>query len=53
MPHPLVDQLRFTRREWLRALAGVSDEDAGQRLLPMNSIRPIGFRPRRSGENPT
>jgi hypothetical protein len=23
MPHPLVDQLRFTRREWLRALDGV------------------------------
>ena len=38
MPHPLVDQLRFTRSEWLRALDGVSDEDARQRLLPMNSI---------------
>lgn len=38
MPHPLVDQLRFTRREWLRALDGVSDEDARQRLLPMNAI---------------
>lgn len=38
MPHPLVDQLRFTRREWLRALDGVSDEDAGKRLLPMNSV---------------
>lgn len=38
MTHPLVDQLRFTRSEWLRALDGVSDEDAVQRLLPMNSI---------------
>lgn len=38
MPHPLVDQLRFTRREWLRALDGVPEEDACRRLLPMNSI---------------
>lgn len=38
MTHPLVEQLRFTRSEWLRALDGVSDEDARQRLLPMNSI---------------
>ncbi|MFN8466698.1 MAG: DinB family protein [Caldilineaceae bacterium] len=38
MAHPLVDQLRFTRREWLRALEGVSEEDACKRLLPMNSI---------------
>lgn len=26
MPHPLVLQLRFTRREFQRALAGLSDE---------------------------
>ena len=38
MPHPLVDQLRFTRSEWLRALAGVTEEDASRRLPPMNCI---------------
>ena len=38
MPHPLVDQLRFTRSEWLRALDGVTEEDAVKRMLPMNSI---------------
>jgi len=38
MTHPLVLQLRFTRREWLRALNGVSEEDAVRRLLPSNSI---------------
>ncbi len=36
--HPLVVQLRFVRSEWLRALDGVSDEDARRRLLPMNCI---------------
>lgn len=38
MPHPLVTQLRFTRSEWLRALQGVEDSDARQRIGPMNSI---------------
>ena len=38
MPHPLVLQLRFTRREFTRALAGLTDADARQRLMPMNSI---------------
>ena len=38
MTHPLIDQLRFTRNEWLRALDGINDEDARKRLLPMNSI---------------
>ena len=38
MTHPLIDQLRFTRSEWLRALEGVTEEDAVKRLLPMNSI---------------
>jgi uncharacterized damage-inducible protein DinB len=38
MTHPLIDQLRFTRSEWLRALEDVSEEDAARRLLPMNSI---------------
>lgn len=38
MPHPLVDQLRFTRAEFLRGVKGVSDEDAARRLLPMNCL---------------
>ncbi len=38
MPHPLVDQLRFTRTEWLRALRGVREADGLRRLEPMNSI---------------
>ncbi len=38
MTAPLVDQLRFTRTEWLRALRGVSEEDGVRRLMPMNSI---------------
>jgi hypothetical protein len=38
MPHPLVEQLRFTRAEWQRALRGVSEEDGYRRLEPMNSI---------------
>ena len=38
MPHPLVDQLRFTRSEWLRALRGTPEDDGLRRLEPMNSI---------------
>lgn len=38
MAHPLVDQLRFTRSEFRRALAGLSDADARQRIMPMNCI---------------
>ena len=38
MAHPRVEQLRFTRAEWQRGLAGLSEEDAIRRLLPMNSI---------------
>lgn len=38
MPHPLVDQLRFTRSEWLRALRGTPEADGLRRLEPMNSI---------------
>jgi hypothetical protein len=38
MTHPLVDQLRFTRREWLRGLAGVSEEDGARHFGPMNCI---------------
>jgi len=38
MAHPLVDQLRFTRGEWLRALDGIPEADGVTRLEPMNSI---------------
>lgn len=38
MPHPLVDQFRFTRHEWLRGLEGVSEEDAARHFGPMNCI---------------
>jgi hypothetical protein len=38
MTHPLVDQLRFTRSEFMRALKGVSESDALRRFLPMNCI---------------
>lgn len=38
MVHPLVDQLRFTRSEWLRGFEGVSAEDALRRLEPVNSL---------------
>lgn len=38
MAHPLVDQLRFTRGEWLRGLDGTPDADGERRLTPMNSI---------------
>jgi hypothetical protein len=38
MPHPLIEQLRFGRSEWLRGLAGVSEEDAARHFGPMNCI---------------
>ena len=38
MPHPLILQLRCTRREFQRGLADLSDEDARRRILPMNCI---------------
>jgi hypothetical protein len=38
MAHPLVDQLRFTRSEWLRALDRIPEEDGFRRFEPMNSI---------------
>jgi uncharacterized damage-inducible protein DinB len=37
-PHPLVEQLRFTRSEFRRGLRGVPAADALRRLEPMNSI---------------
>ncbi len=38
MVHPLVEQLRFARSEFLRGLEGLRDADARRRVLPMNSI---------------
>lgn len=38
MPHPLVNQLRFARSEFVRCLEGITDEDARHRNLPMNCI---------------
>ena len=38
MPHPLVDQLDFTRSEWLRGLEGISEEDGARHLGPMNCV---------------
>lgn len=38
MTHPLIDQLRFTRSEFKRAVEGISDEDARKRFPPMNCI---------------
>jgi DinB superfamily len=38
MTHPMVDQLRFTRSEYARAIQRVSEADARHRFLPMNCI---------------
>ncbi|HKY83393.1 MAG TPA: DinB family protein [Anaerolineales bacterium] len=38
MAHPLVEQLRFTRSEWLRGLEGISEEDGAHHVGPMNCI---------------
>ena len=38
MLHPLVDQFRFTRSEWLRGLEGVSEADGARHFGPMNCI---------------
>jgi hypothetical protein len=38
MPHPLVTQLRFTRREWLRGLKAVTPDEAVRRFEPINPI---------------
>ncbi len=38
MTHPLVDQFRFTRSEWLRGLEGVSEDAATRHFGPMNCI---------------
>ncbi len=38
MSHPLVDQLRFTRSEWLRGLQDLSEDDGARHFGPMNCI---------------
>jgi hypothetical protein len=38
MAHPLIEQLRFTRSEWLRGLEDVSEAEAAQRFGPINTI---------------
>jgi hypothetical protein len=38
MPHPLVDQLRFSRSEFIRCLDEISEADAKKCLEPMNCI---------------
>lgn len=38
MAHPLVVQLRFTRSEFLRALDGLTPDEAARRFDPMNPI---------------
>ncbi len=38
MAHPLIEQLRFTRNEFSRALKNVSEKDGAKRILPMNCI---------------
>ncbi len=38
MTHPLIQQFRFTRSEWLRGLQGVSEEDGSRHFGPMNCI---------------
>ena len=38
MTHPLVDQFRFTRREWLRGIRGISAADARRHFGRMNCI---------------
>jgi DinB superfamily len=38
MTHPLVDQFRFTRREWRRGLDGVSEDEGARHFAAMNCI---------------
>jgi hypothetical protein len=38
MTHPLIDQFRFTRREWLRGLEGVTEENGARHFGQMNCI---------------
>jgi hypothetical protein len=36
--HPLIEQLRFTRSEWLRGLEGISDDDGALHIGRMNCV---------------
>jgi DinB superfamily len=38
VPHPLVTQLRFTRREWVRGLKAVTPEEGARCFGPINPI---------------
>jgi hypothetical protein len=38
LAHPLIDQFRFTRGEWLRGLEGVSEDEGASHFGPMNCI---------------
>ena len=38
MTHPLVDQFRFTRSEWLRGLEGLTEEEGARHFGKMNCI---------------
>ena len=38
MTHPLVDQFRFTRREFMRSIANVTDKEAERHFGQMNCI---------------
>jgi hypothetical protein len=38
MSHPLIDQFRFTRREWLRGLAGITETEATRHCGQMNCV---------------
>jgi hypothetical protein len=38
MIHPLVEQFRFTRSEWLRGLDGLTEEEGAQHFGKMNCI---------------
>ena len=38
MAHPLIDQFRFTRSEWLRGLEGITEEEGAKHFGQMNCI---------------
>ena len=38
MPHPLVDQLRYTREQWSLGLEGLTEDDATRHFGQMNCI---------------
>lgn len=38
MTHPLVDQFRFTRSEWLHGLEGITEAEGGRHFGKMNCI---------------